>query len=316
MATRKNVNATTQVKEFNRRLWICTKVILTDTTTGDEYDFVDEADGQLWKIIRPWKSQDLDGIVIDDRGADPEGLPTPVPPPPIFQDTKSFYYNGVDQGFDSTSNYTAMDNANSYSVSFWVKLARLGIVQRPYGVQNLTDTAFQLYCVIQSNGRVDVGTAGGGSNWSRSTTLLHPGGWNHVCIVCRPGGNRYAQQRIFINGQFGMTSNFSGNVGIGSCGTLSFAMDKNGGSPSDANYNEFAIWTNYDLTDAEVLEVYNNGIPNNLDEDITTPPTSWYREENATFDNSNWVMKDFYEVGPDMESKNMDFLSRENDVPT
>lgn len=316
MATRKNVNATVQVKEFNRKRWICTRVVLSDTTTFEDYDFIDNADGFPWKIIRQWKANDLDGIVIDDEVADPEGIPIPVPPPPVFQDTKSFYFDGTDEGMVSTSNYSNMDNANSYSVSFWVKLS---VVAQgfAYQLRNPGETSSQLYCLIQNNGRVDVGTAGSGSNWSRSTELLTTGGWNHVCIVLKPSPfNRYQQQRIYINGQFGMTSNFSGNVGIGACGKLAFASSTTGTYNSNANFNEFAFWVNHDLTNAEIAQVYNNGLPNNLDEDITTKPTSWYREENATYNGVDWIMPDFYGVGPDMQSQNMEAISRQNDVPT
>jgi len=59
MATRKNINATIQVKEFNRQRWVCEKVKMTPSTKTSEYDFIDNADGLLWKIIRPFKESDL-----------------------------------------------------------------------------------------------------------------------------------------------------------------------------------------------------------------------------------------------------------------
>jgi hypothetical protein len=59
MATRKNINAATQVKEFNRQRWVCIRVPMTNTLSESEYDFIDNADGLLWKIIRPFKESDL-----------------------------------------------------------------------------------------------------------------------------------------------------------------------------------------------------------------------------------------------------------------
>ena len=38
MATRDNVNATVQVKEFNRKRWICQKVELTDTPPDRDWE--------------------------------------------------------------------------------------------------------------------------------------------------------------------------------------------------------------------------------------------------------------------------------------
>jgi len=77
MATRKNVNSHIQVKEINNKRWICQRVIMTETTKVADYDFLDNADGKLWKKIRPlkkheYKNPDLSGITqyYDDKIAD------------------------------------------------------------------------------------------------------------------------------------------------------------------------------------------------------------------------------------------------------
>jgi len=59
MATRKSVNANYQVKEYNNRRWICERVIITEETTVADYDFIDKADDQAWRIVRPWKPNEL-----------------------------------------------------------------------------------------------------------------------------------------------------------------------------------------------------------------------------------------------------------------
>jgi hypothetical protein len=59
MSTKNKVNASLQVKDVVGRRWICQNIPMTATTKLDEYDFIDNADGKLWKKVRPWKSSDL-----------------------------------------------------------------------------------------------------------------------------------------------------------------------------------------------------------------------------------------------------------------
>lgn len=59
MATKNNINPRIMVKEINGQRWICENIILTDSTQHGDYDFIDNADGLLWKKVRPWRASDL-----------------------------------------------------------------------------------------------------------------------------------------------------------------------------------------------------------------------------------------------------------------
>lgn len=70
MGTYRKVNAVNQVKEVNGKRWICKRVTMTDSTKNMDYDFMDNADGKLWKMIRPWKPTDLLCDCIAGQGKD------------------------------------------------------------------------------------------------------------------------------------------------------------------------------------------------------------------------------------------------------
>lgn len=55
MATNNQFNANTQVKEINGKRWVCEKISLGDQIHSD---FVDNADGKVWRKIRPYISND------------------------------------------------------------------------------------------------------------------------------------------------------------------------------------------------------------------------------------------------------------------
>ena len=49
-------------------------------------------------------------------------------------------------------------------------------------------------------------------------------------------------------------------------------------TPFLGNIDEVAIWSGTDLRD-DVATIYNSGVPNNLNDNGLTAPTTWYRFE-------------------------------------
>ena len=64
-------------------------------------------------------------------------------------------------------------------------------------------------------------------------------------------------------------------------------------SPFEGNIDELAIWSGTDQR-ANVAEIYNGGVPNDLNSLPTAPPpTTWQRMgEDAVWDGSKFVMTD------------------------
>ena len=73
-------------------------------------------------------------------------------------------------------------------------------------------------------------------------------------------------------------------IGVGSTGSHSGQDYLNG------NIDEFSYFDNYELTNDDVTAIYNSGSPTNLS-DLTTPPTSWYRNgDNGTWKSPQWLI--------------------------
>ena len=100
--------------------------------------------------------------------------------------------------------------------------------------------------------------------------------WQHVLIT----RTSYNVGKVYVNGVFkgdliGTASDLAQN------GTLEI-----GDGSFSKKIDEFAVW-NTDLTEAQVLEIYNSGRPKDLSTFSGTAPTNWWRlGENAYFDNN------------------------------
>ncbi len=239
-------------------------------------------------------------------------------PPPSF-DTTSFEYDGTDDYQESSGTWSTIDGATNFSVSVWVKVT-LGVtsmIAKSYG----TGTATNFYMYVATTGMVEVWSAGGGSNWSRSTTNLSDGVWHHIVMTLDRGtGNRYTMQKIYIDGVEGYTSNyFGGTIPTGT--TLSIGANPNYTHPAyfyptNGNINEFAVWGGHTLSPTEITEIYNNGVANDLTSLPTAPsPTNWWRSENAVWNGTYYETPDEMGVGPNLDTSNMVEASRVNDVP-
>lgn len=237
-----------------------------------------------------------------------------LPSAPSFFDTTSMLYDGFDDYLQNSSTFDTLDSNTQFSISVWVKVNSLqqGFI---FHSSNPAGTGAQVYMFMRSTGRIDVFSAGSGSNWTRSTTNLVAGSWYHIVMTLdQTTGNRYTMQKIYINEVEGDTSNyFGGNMGNGNI--LNIGRNFTGASYLDGLVNELAIWSGHPLSQAEVTEIYNGGTANDLN-NVNTPPTSWYRTENGTWSGSEWTLTDEMGNGTDLTSVFMVEANRTTDVPT
>lgn len=230
-----------------------------------------------------------------------------------FQDTTSFLLDGTDEAFDSASSFPSLEAAMNYSISCWVYLTSLKQMFVYVGYDSGGGVTH--YGYLRSTGEFYVWTGGSGSNWSRGTISVIPNQWNHLCMTLDRSLNRYVAQKVYVNGQYGMTSNYFGNdVNL----TTSFAIGYRQALNDnfyDGNINEFAVWDNHTLSQSEITEIYNSGGPAIDLNAINNPPSSWYRSEEATWDGNRWTMTDKQGNETDMIGRNMQEGSRVNQVP-
>lgn len=242
---------------------------------------------------------------------------------PAWADTTSLLYDGIDD-YQDTSTWSTLDGANEFTISLWVKINSLVGTNRLLGGYEI-GTASNLYMNVYSNGQMQCWSGGSGSNYTRTNVgAITSGIWHHIVFRLLPTSvepNRYNRQRIFIDGVVNHNSSNYSNGPIPNGTTLGIGANYNYSNvaffyPTNGNINEVAIWDSY-LTDAQILEVYNNGSANDLKTLPTAPnPTNWYRSENA-----NWVGGSYYSTSDEMGNgaklltRNMAEASRVTDVP-
>ena len=237
-----------------------------------------------------------------------------------FADTTSFYGDGVDDQLISSTNFTSIDRGTQFTWSFWFKLDNVNPNQTIIRLNTSTSTqGFHVFFRGGTSLQLEAFVEGSSSNWTRSGTgtINQTNTWYHVVVrLDNTNSNRYDRLRIYLNGVNSSLSNFNGaNMGTGT--SMSFLANIGGSLPMNGNLNEVACWGNGNvLTSDQITEIYNNGLPNDLNNLPTTPPpTNWWRSETATWDGRGWTMIDVNNSF-EMLSNNMAQSNRENEVPT
>ena len=192
-----------------------------------------------------------------------------------FSSTRSFSFDGVDDYFDLGTglNMFRYNINESYSVSLWYKTtSALG----DKTLINLGANTYKFFLTSGNSGKISFGAGASTSigavyNWLPTAGAINDGNWHHICIVQDSSG-----------GSVNLTPYVDGSSS-GSGSSTAFAVQVNnrigygnyGGIP--CNIDEVAIW-NSALSSAAVTEIYNSGVPNDLDElTNASDPTAWYR---------------------------------------
>ena len=234
-----------------------------------------------------------------------------------FADTTSFSFDGVDERFQSSSNFTCLDGEGYVGVSFWVKIPDVSAeISYILEIDNSVST-YSLLFFIRTSGQCEVAMSSGGSFVRSNTGAITDNTWHHVFLRFDGSiSDRYARMRIFVDGSINhYVSNFSPFTSFPSNSTdLKLANAEGTQHYYHANcfINELAFYTSGD--DDLPSEIYNSGTANNLD-DNTFTPFAWYRSENATY-SSGWTMTDAKSNCSDLASVNMEEADRVEDVPS
>jgi len=245
-------------------------------------------------------------------------LPTSTEQP--FLDTTSWFGDGIDDQLLSTSNFKSIDNGTQFSWSFWFKLDT--IVPNQTLIRLNTDTStrgFHVYFAGGASLQLEAFVEGSSANWTRSGSgsVKQINKWYHVCVTLdNTLSNRYTRLKIYLDGVQQGISNFNtANMGRGT--NLSFLANIDGSLPMNGNLNEVACWGQGTvLTASQVLEIFNQGLANDLNNLPTTPqPTNWWRSETASWNGFAWTLTDV-NGSFEMRSQNMLEANREDDVPS
>tara|TARA_R110000782_G_scaffold22774_1_gene60048 strand:- start:10 stop:1506 length:1497 start_codon:yes stop_codon:yes gene_type:complete len=212
---------------------------------------------------------------------------------PSFASTNSFQFDGITDYFLGVGNYNELNGVSIATFSFWIKPQDNALRILLHVPINNTNANGQFF-IYQRSGRIqmNIDTASYYCRTPDNTLILNQ--WNHVMICMNLPSTD--EGKIFINGvdQTSIENWYNRTALSTSTGGLYIGESNNGYlAPFYGNMDEVAIWSGSDQR-ANVSEIYNGGLPNDLNNLPTAPqPTTWQRMgENATWSGFAWTMYD------------------------
>lgn len=201
-----------------------------------------------------------------------------------FSNTYSTEYDGIDAHITTDSTYSELDGQNKMTLSLWMKpisIPNYKIIASVIRNATTSNHQFQIELTTANTLQFSMDT---GSKYIRATsTPINLNVWTHVmyCIDTTQGVGSQ-RGRVFINGVDSTSGATVSGTFSSAIGPLYIGEKQSGQyNPFYGLIDEFAIWSGQDLRD-DVATIYNSGVPNNLNDNGLTAPTSWYRFEEGS----------------------------------
>ena len=182
---------------------------------------------------------------------------------PAFASTQSFSFDGVNDYFD----FAEQNYSGAFSMSFWVNPIEFTSNNRAFLVSDDTNQNFIWLLAnndirLRINGTQHIFTESGGNN-------IVPSTWQNI-IITRDASNNV---NCFRNSSiFGSSGSISGTFDINKIARAYYGFWM-----YEGKLDEAAIW-NSTLSSDALTEIYNSGVPNDLDSlSNASSPTVWYR---------------------------------------
>jgi hypothetical protein len=239
-----------------------------------------------------------------------------------FASTNSFTFDGAtDYIQSSTSPYSELDGDTKATISLWIKppstIVNFQVLASV--IKNATTTNHQFQIRLATNATVQISMDSESKYVRASLTPLTLNAWNHV-LFCIDLTQAISANRgkIFINGTDATSGvTLSGTLAT-STGALNIGQNENGHYNNyEGNLDELAIWSGTDLR-SDIATIYNLGVPNDLNDNGLTAPTTWYRMgEAANYSGGTWTLTDQGSGGNDGTSSTLPAPpAQPTDVPT
>ena len=191
---------------------------------------------------------------------------------------KSIKFDGVDDGIQigpgaDWDGLIGNDGASAeaYTLSIWAYSDSLTAVQEAMSF----GTAGYRRLYIDASGIIYLRNAG--ANWRKSDDSLATGKWYHIAATY--AGGAAGASHIYINGALsdGATTTVGAPAALGSTAPATIGISSNGTQyPWNGYLNNASVWDK-ELSSADVSEIYNGGLPNNLRSHSSTGNLlSWY----------------------------------------
>ena len=185
-----------------------------------------------------------------------------------------FDFDGTNQAINLNS---AIALTGNRSINFWFTWRTSGIY-----LGGATGGVYYPYILSQTS--VYLKTSGVG-NTVITIPALQVGVFYNMCIT---GDGTTVS--VYINAVLAGTGTDIANITLDTIANTK-SPTTNG---VNGNMSNMAIWTNTVLSQSEVTEIYNSGVPLNLNDFSGTAPESWYKlNTQDTFDGTNWTINDY-----------------------
>jgi hypothetical protein len=173
-----------------------------------------------------------------------------------------------------------------FTISFWTKPSATG---RYIMLENYSPTVG--WGVFNDNGILEFLQDSG--TWLVTSVTIPNNVWTHIVLV---GDISATNLQVYKNGV--SSGNFNTNLVTGNAtGPLTIGSQRNGAGGFDYNgdLSNLAIWSGTALTSTEITEIYNQGVPSNLNTFSGTAPVAWWQLGSNSSFNTNWTCLD--EIG-------------------
>ena len=198
----------------------------------------------------------------------------------------------------SLKTYTIPAQTNIVTLSAWVKrTGASGNSAGVFGVRNSGGGATFGVCwdlaFLTTTNKIEFRIADTTYRTVTQNDVMPDNTWTHVAGVA-DGTNI----KLYINGVLQTdTDTYSSNLLTPTSNIFFASQGPTGGNPFNGQLSNCARW-NVGLTQAEVTEIYNQGVPSNLNTFSGTKPTAWWQlGTNSSFEGNDWTCLD--EIGTD-----------------
>lgn len=184
------------------------------------------------------------------------------PPVPSINNN-SLNFDGNDEYIDFGDNY-AFGPAQAFSWSFWIKPQNLS-AQRALMSKSTNDASVFGYMIYHnSNGKIFVQMRASGTNRQHTfNTVLTAGVWQNI-VITYDGSSNINGLKSYVNGAIDISTPASGTLNPWTV-TEPLKLGRRSSSfHFSGNMNQVSVWDK-ELSQSDVTEIYNEGVPGNLD---------------------------------------------------
>ena len=246
-----------------------------------------------WYKLNASDTYDGTNWTIEDHAGSSDGTSSGMTQSALQQSDLSFKTSISEFAldFDGANDYIDLTNqivlSSELTISCWVKsdgAVVYGITARDNGS---ADSWYRFYPTASGGNTLNIMIDGGTTDWifANGGTPIQNGVWQHY-LLKRDSSNiwtfyldnvKYTTNQPTISGSFRVDT---------FCRVYSSSPRYFNGAMSN-----MAIW-NTSLSDSQVTEIYNQGLPSNLNSFSGTAPIHWYQLGSNSSFNTNWTVLD------------------------